>query len=214
MPLHVSSTCGHHQEVKIVLHSLWYHHTYRCVMQFWPPDDEHICSKHVEPWNKLIVKQKFCASSWLITEINFILSSEFLYLPLTYLFCIFKYFFLLWRCGPTRVRPSSFVRFLDHTQRRITVGRTPLEEWSARRRDLYLTTHNTHNRQTSMPSVGFEPTFSAGERPQTYALDCVATETGILYIYISLYIHWTQWGCFTWKGPFFGTENSFPSCEG
>jgi len=41
-----------------------------CVMQFWPPDDEHVFSKHVEAWNKLIVKQKFCASSWLITEIN------------------------------------------------------------------------------------------------------------------------------------------------
>ena len=27
MPLHVSSTSAHHQEVKIVLHSLWYHHT-------------------------------------------------------------------------------------------------------------------------------------------------------------------------------------------
>jgi hypothetical protein len=27
MPLHVSSTCAHHQEGKIVLHSLWYHHT-------------------------------------------------------------------------------------------------------------------------------------------------------------------------------------------
>jgi hypothetical protein len=30
-----------------------------------------------------------------------------------------------------------------------TLGRTPLDERSARRRDLYLTTHNTHNRQTS-----------------------------------------------------------------
>jgi len=29
MPLHVSSTCAHHQEVRIVLHSLWYHHTYK-----------------------------------------------------------------------------------------------------------------------------------------------------------------------------------------
>jgi len=29
MPLHVSSTCAHHHEVKIALHSLWYHHTYR-----------------------------------------------------------------------------------------------------------------------------------------------------------------------------------------
>jgi hypothetical protein len=37
------------------------------------------------------------------------------------------------------------------TQRRATVGRTPLDEWSARRRDLYLTTHNTHNRQITMP---------------------------------------------------------------
>jgi len=27
MPLHVSSTCAHHQEVKIALHGLWYHHT-------------------------------------------------------------------------------------------------------------------------------------------------------------------------------------------
>jgi len=31
----------------------------------------------------------------------------------------------------------------NHTQRRITAGRTPLDEWSARRRDLNLTTHNT-----------------------------------------------------------------------
>ena len=62
---------------------------------------------------------------------------------------------------------SSFTRFLDHTQWCITVGRTPLDEWSACCRDLYLTTHNTHNRQTSMPLVGFEPTISAGERPQT-----------------------------------------------
>ena len=55
--------------------------------------------------------------------------------------------------------------FLDHTQRRTTVGRTPLDEWSARHRDHYLTTHNTHNRQIYMPPVGFEPTISAGERP-------------------------------------------------
>jgi len=30
---------------------------------------------------------------------------------------------------------------------RTTLGRTPLDEWSARRRDLYLTTHNIHNRK-------------------------------------------------------------------
>ena len=76
---------------------------------------------------------------------------------------------------------SSFLKFLDHTQRRTTLGRTPLEEWSARRIDLYLTTHNTHNRQTSMSPVGFEPTISAGEQPQTYALDRAATGTGNSY---------------------------------
>ena len=29
-----------------------------------------------------------------------------------------------------------------------------------------------------MPTVGFEPTISAGERPQTYFLDRAATGTG------------------------------------
>ena len=70
---------------------------------------------------------------------------------------------------PVALRPNAghglFILevFLDHTQRRTTVGRTSLDEWSARRRDLYLTTQNTHNRQTSMPPGGFEPTISAGE---------------------------------------------------
>ena len=88
---------------------------------------------------------------------------------------------MLWRCDPTQVMASSFLRFLDHTQRHATVGMIPLDEWSARRRDLYLTTHNTHNRQTSVPPVGFEPTISEGERPQTYALDRAATGTGICW---------------------------------
>ena len=34
-----------------------------------------------------------------------------------------------------------------------------------------------------MPPVGFELTISAGERPQTYALDPAATGTGMLLIY-------------------------------
>ena len=87
-------------------------------------------------------------------------------------------FFFFWRSSPQWARASLFTRFLDHTQRRTTVGRTPLDEWSARRRNLYRTTHNTQNRQTSMPLVGVEPTISARERPQTYALDRGATTTG------------------------------------
>ena len=52
-----------------------------------------------------------------------------------------------------------------------TVCRTPLDEGSARRRDLYLTTHNIHKRQTSTPSAGFETAIPASEWPQTHALD-------------------------------------------
>ena len=40
------------------------------------------------------------------------------------------------------------------TLRHTTFGRTPMDEWSARRRDLYLTTHNKHKRQTSVPPGG------------------------------------------------------------
>ena len=75
----------------------------------------------------------------------------------------YSYFLFSWHYNPYWVcilQPSngaitsSRTRFLDHTQRRATVGRTPLDEWSVSRRDLYLTTHNTHNRQTSMPPGG------------------------------------------------------------
>ena len=38
--------------------------TRECIIQFCPPDDDHMCSKHVEAWNKLIIK--FNESSWLI----------------------------------------------------------------------------------------------------------------------------------------------------
>ena len=51
-----------------------------------------------------------------------------------------------------------------------------------------MTTHNTHNRKTSMPPVGFEPTISAGERPQTHALDRAATGTGNQLL--EYYINW------------------------
>jgi len=66
-------------------------------------------------------------------------------------------------------------RDFNITRRHTTLSRTPLDEWSARRRDLYLTTHNTHKRQISIPSVGFEPAIPASERQQTHALDLPVT---------------------------------------
>ena len=49
--------------------------------------------------------------------------------------------------------------------------------WMSDRPVADLTTHNTHSRQISMPSVAFEPAVSAGERPQTHVLDRAAKGT-------------------------------------
>ena len=70
---------------------------------------------------------------------------------------------------------TSVLRFLDHTQRRTTVGRTPLDEWSVRRAQ--------HSEQTSMLPVGIDPTTPAGERTQTYAVDRAVAGTGCGFIY-------------------------------
>jgi len=59
--------------------------------------------------------------------------------------------------APSGPGPPHSRGFLDHTQRHTTVGRASLGEWSARRRDLYLIIHNTHNRQTSMPRWDSNP---------------------------------------------------------
>ena len=71
------------------------------------------------------------------------------------------------------------MRFLDHTQRHTTFGRNPLDEWSARRIDLYLTIHNTHKKQTNIHApVRFAPAIPGSERSQTHALDRAATGNG------------------------------------
>ena len=76
-------------------------------------------------------------------------------------------------CSNGKGRPDY--RGFTTTLRHATLCRTPLDEWTARRRDLYLTTHNTHKRRTSMPSSEFEPTISASEQLQSHALDRAAS---------------------------------------
>jgi hypothetical protein len=61
------------------------------------------------------------------------------------------------------------------TLRHTILDRTPLDEGSDRRRELYLTTHKTHNRQLSMPLSGFEPATPASEQSQINALNRAAT---------------------------------------
>jgi hypothetical protein len=50
------------------------------------------------------------------------------------------------RCG-------GFLFSLDHTQAHTTVGRTALDEGSARRRDLYLTTQTLYKTNIHAPGV-------------------------------------------------------------
>ena len=68
--------------------------------------------------------------------------------------------FCFWRDSP--LPPPVGQGLLIHEvskspQRRAPVGKTPLDERSARRRDFYLTTHNNHNKQTSMPQWDSNP---------------------------------------------------------
>jgi hypothetical protein len=117
----------------------------------------------------------------LISFVNTLHWSDY-FLNMCVCICIYVCF---WCDSPHWSMASSFTRFLDHKQRRTTVGGTFLDEWSARHRDLYLTTHNTYNKQTSMPPVGFTPTVSAGKWLQTYALNRTATGTSLdIYVYI------------------------------
>ena len=129
---------------------------------------------------------------------------------LSYVLLVFRVFILLgllhggiYRvCGPDGLTlrllmsyiymEHQFLMFLDHTQRRTTVGRTPLDEWSVRRTDLYLTKHDTHNRQISMPPVGFEPTISAGERPQADHLQHSTTVRSAHTVFMSFIFIWEQ----------------------
>jgi len=87
----------------------------------------------------------------------------------------------------------SFMRFLDRTQRRTAVGRTSLDEWSTRSRDLYLTTRCNHKRQISMappPRANRTHNPNKWEMLQTYALDRAAALTGNVQKLQHVNEHW------------------------
>ena len=111
-------------------------------------------------------------------------------------------FVCFWCISPQLARASSFTRFLDHTKQCTTVGRIPLDERSARHIDLYWTTDNIHSKHLFTP-VGFEPAISAGEQPQTYVLDLMATGTGfqrnVMPSYSGCRLVWQEWRLDTWR---------------
>ena len=60
----------------------------------------------------------------------------------------------------------------------ITCNNTPQSVGLLRTGDKLVAETSRHSQQTSIPPVGFEPTISAGEWPQIYALEFAATGTG------------------------------------
>ena len=84
-----------------------------------------------------------------------------------------------------RQPPVGLGLFIAEVSRSQSVDTTqsegPLDEFTARRRDLYLTKHNNHTRQTFVPQAGFETAVPTNGRRQTPALDGVATRIGIVY---------------------------------
>ena len=79
--------------------------------------------------------------------------------------------------SPQWARSSSFTSFLDHTQRRAphSLGLLWTVDQLVAETSTWLHTTPTTDR-LPYPRVGFEPTISAVELPQTYALDRAATE--------------------------------------
>ena len=71
--------------------------------------------------------------------------------------------------------PSPHYGGFTITLRHTTISRTPLDEQSARRRDLCLTIHNTYKRLTSMAPTGSEPAMPARELLQTHAIERAAS---------------------------------------
>ena len=63
---------------------------------------------------------------------------------------------------------TPYYQGFTNTLRHVTCGRTPLDEGSARSKDLYLTTHNTHMNETSIPPVVLQITIPVSEWPQTH----------------------------------------------
>ena len=74
----------------------------------------------------------------------------------------------------------SFLGFLDHTQRRTTLGTTPLNERLARCRDLYMTTHNIYKRQDIHTTGGIRTHNLSRRAAADLALNRAATGTGFM----------------------------------
>jgi hypothetical protein len=116
-----------------------------CGFETWIPRTGYLRDFRGQYYSLMLILYKFCAVT-ISLLFSFVVTELFrLFLTMYILFCLvlFVCLFWAWQPPPHWAGASSFMRFLHHTQRRITVNRTPLDEWLARRGHLYPTTHTT-----------------------------------------------------------------------
>ena len=85
----------------------------------------------------------------------------------------------VWYNSPQWATASS----LSHSIRHTALGRNPLDEWSAQRWDLYLTTQNTYKRQTnSCPRRDWNPQLqpTSSCRPTPWTVRQMESASGCL----------------------------------
>jgi hypothetical protein len=131
-------------------------------------------------------------------------------------------------------RPPPVWMFLDHTQTHTTLRRTSLDEWSVRRRDLYLTTHK-HSQEISIHAPGGIRTPDLSRRSAegpgvrlrghwarpSVSVACVILRVWRLYLFIYLFIYlfaFPRWrtecissGCGVYL-KFLCSPNVYPCC--
>ena len=152
---------------------------------------------------RLLAKTSFTVTLKVLHNISMSVTSIFLVLcfrtsalNIRTFFFLKKVSFFPWHNSPQWARTfhyRSFTITLRHTHTHTHTSRTSLEVWSALRRDLHLTTHNTYNRQISKPPAEFDPAIPANEWPQINALDREATGIGRLKKW---WVVNNQWNCY------------------
>jgi hypothetical protein len=126
---------------------------------------EHLCCQHLLFFFLLYLRLNLCDVTMAVHFIHWEICQYLPFLP--NMFISFHYGFqwnsqIYFACidSPNRPRPSS-CQDSTITPWQTTLAITPLDEWSARCRDIYLITHSIHKKQTSMPTARFELTIPA-----------------------------------------------------
>jgi hypothetical protein len=115
-------------------------------------EDIHTAGGSLKSRMRWFIHPHFNTSSWCsskahVTACPYLYIKHALYVEALWLyFSHNRYAIFLLRCSPTLTQSASLLRSLDHTQLDThTLSRTPLNEWSLRRRGCYL--HNTQEAQ-------------------------------------------------------------------